>query len=70
MIRFTPGMQSSEFAVTVITAVLDLLNNSQGWVTFHQALIPNLAALAYVLSRGFAKTEIRGGSPPNVPPSA
>lgn len=55
-----PGFQSSEWWVAFVTAALNLANSSQGWVTWKQALVPSLAAVAYVLSRGLAKYEPRG----------
>lgn len=54
-----PGFQSSEWMVALVTAALNLVNDSTGWVTWRQALLPTLAAAAYVVSRGLAKYEPR-----------
>lgn len=54
-----PGVKSSEFAVALITAALNLANSATGWVTWKQALLPTAGAIAYVISRGFAKYEPR-----------
>ena len=54
-----PGFQSSEWYVATLTAVLNLVNASTGWVTWRQALVPSLAAIAYIVSRGLAKYEPR-----------
>lgn len=59
--KVTPGMRTSEFKVAVATAILSLANSSQNWVTWHQALPPIGAAVAYIISRGLAKTEVRPG---------
>lgn len=55
-----PGFHTSEWAVAFLTAALNLANDSQGWVSWRQALLPTLAAVAYVVSRGLAKYEPRG----------
>ena len=55
-----PGFHTSEWAVALVTAVLNLANSSQGWVTWQQAIPPTVAAVAYVVSRGLAKYEPRG----------
>lgn len=54
-----PGFQSSEWFVALVTAVLNLANASQGWVSWKDALLPTAAAAAYVVSRGLAKYEPR-----------
>lgn len=59
-----PGFQSSEWAVALVTAILNIANASQGWVSWRDALLPTLAAVGYVLSRGLAKYEPRGPLPP------
>lgn len=56
----TPGLKSSEWYVALVAAGGNLLNDSQGWVSWRQALLPTLAAVAYVVSRGLAKYEPRG----------
>lgn len=58
-----PGFATSEWAVALVTAVLNLVNDSQGWVSWRQALLPTAAAIGYVLSRGLAKYEPRGNPP-------
>ena len=55
-----PGFRSSEWLVALLTAVLNLVNDSAGWVSWRQALLPTAAAAAYVISRGLAKYEPRG----------
>lgn len=59
-----PGFQTSEWYVALITAVLNLLNSSQNWVSWKEAIIPSIAAVAYVVSRGLAKYEPRGNTSP------
>lgn len=54
-----PGFRSSEWAVALVTATLNLVNDSTGWVSWKQALLPTAAAVAYVVSRGLAKYEPR-----------
>ncbi len=55
-----PGFHTSEWAVALVTAALNLANASAGWVSWRQALLPTLAAVGYVISRGLAKYEPRG----------
>lgn len=55
-----PGFRSSEWAVALVTAALNLANSAQGWVTWKQAALASAGAVAYVISRGLAKTEPRG----------
>lgn len=57
-----PGFHSSEWAVALVTAALNLANDSAGWVSWRQAFLPTLAAVAYVVSRGLAKYEPRGAA--------
>ena len=59
LLAVTPGMRTSEFRVAVLTAILNLVNSSQHWVTWQQAAVASLAAVSYVVSRGFAKSETR-----------
>lgn len=54
-----PGFRTSEWAVALVTAVLNILNSSQNWVKWQDAILPTAAAAAYVISRGLAKTEPR-----------
>jgi len=63
-----PGFHTSEFIVALSTAILNIANASQHWVTWQQAVGPTLAAVAYVLSRGFAKTETRVTAAPKSSP--
>lgn len=57
-----PGVQTSEFKVlTAATAWLGL-NGSEHWVSWEHAIIAAVPAIVYALSRGFAKTEQRGGT--------
>ena len=65
-ITLSPGLRSSEFKVALLSAVLNLLNSSQHWTSWRNAATATAAAVAYVLSRGLAKTEPRGagGSAP------
>jgi hypothetical protein len=60
-----PGFQTSEWAVALTTAVLNIINASQNWVSWKDALLPTVAAAAYVVSRGLAKYEPRGNPPAN-----
>ena len=54
-----PGFHTSEWAVALVTAALNLANTSVGWITWRQAVLPTIAAVAYVVSRGLAKVEPR-----------
>lgn len=63
-----PGFHTSEFAVALITAILNILNASQNWVSWQQAILPTVAAFGYVISRGFAKVENRTTTAPPPPP--
>jgi hypothetical protein len=54
-----PGLQTSEWYVAAVTAILNLVNSSTGWITYKQAIPPTIAAIAYVISRGLAKYEPR-----------
>ena len=54
-----PGFHTSEWAVAFVTAALNLANTSAGWITWRQAVLPTIAAVAYVVSRGLAKVEPR-----------
>lgn len=64
----TPGARSSEFLVTVLNVIVqlvlaltDALNNGTA------ARLGVAGTLAYVLSRGLAKYEGRGSVPPQPP---
>lgn len=63
-----PGFQTSEWFVALVTAILNILNSSQNWVSWRDALLPTLAGVGYVVSRGLAKYEPRGTTPPQTPP--
>lgn len=54
-----PGFQTSEWAVALVTAALNIANSSANWISWHQAVLPTIAAAAYVVSRGLAKYEPR-----------
>ena len=54
-----PGFHTSEWFVAIATAVLNVANSSQDWISWRDALLPTLAAASYVISRGLAKTEPR-----------
>jgi len=59
-----PGFHTSEWAVAIFTAALNLANNAAGWVSWRDALLPTLAAVSYIVSRGLAKTETHTTSEP------
>ena len=59
-----PGFRTSEWAVAIITAALNIANSSAHWVSWQQAILPTLAGISYVVSRGLAKYEPRGTNPP------
>jgi hypothetical protein len=64
-----PGFRSSEWMVAAVTAILNIVNSSTGWVSWKDAILPTLAAVGYVVSRGLAKTEARTTTTP-APPTA
>lgn len=57
-----PGFHTSEFLVALLTVAGNLVNASQHWVSWRDAATATLAAVAYVISRGLAKTEPRSDS--------
>jgi hypothetical protein len=65
-----PGFHTSEWFVTVATAILTVANASQNWLSWRDALLPTLGAVGYVISRGLAKTETRPAVLPPTPPVA
>ena len=65
----TPGLRTSEFKIAVLAALANIANANQHWTSWRQALLPTLAAIGYILSRGLAKTEPRSPVPP-APPAA
>ena len=68
----TPGSRSSEFLVTVVTVVVQVIMVLADGPTSGTANKAGVAAaMAYVISRGLAKREHRGTvPPPTVPPQA
>lgn len=64
-----PGFHTSEYVVTVLTVAWYLVNAWQDYVSTTGAVKLSAPALAFILSRGLAKYEARGGQPPS-PPSA
>lgn len=56
-----PGVQSSEFKVGMALLVWLGVDASQKWVSLLNALIIAAPGLFYIVSRGLAKTEPRGG---------
>jgi len=66
----TPGSRSSEFLVTVLNVVAQVILALTDTIGNGTATKLGVAGtLAYVLSRGLAKYETRPGSvPPQVPP--
>lgn len=59
-----PGVQSSEFKVTVAILTWLGVNADQHWTSLITSLIVALPGLVYVVSRGLAKTEVRGSPTP------
>lgn len=58
----TPGSRSSEFLVTLLNAVAQLILAASGTISDGTATKYGLAgAVAYILSRGLAKYEQRPG---------
>lgn len=61
----TPGIRTSEFKVAVINFVLAVILAWQDQISDPTAAKLSVAgAVAYIISRGLAKYEGRGGSPP------
>lgn len=67
----TPGAKSSEFLVTVLNVVAQIVLAWTGTISDGMATKLGIAGtIAYVLSRGLAKYETRpGSSTPPVPPA-
>lgn len=66
----TPGARSSEFLVTVLNVLVQLILALTDAISTGTATrLGVVGTLAYVLSRGLAKYEGRGPNPP-VPPQA
>lgn len=55
-----PGFRTSEFIVALLTVLGNLVNASQAWVSWRDAVTASVAAAAYIISRGLAKYEPRG----------
>jgi hypothetical protein len=68
----TPGMRTSEFALTILTAVGGILSGAENWVPNKYAWVGVvLATIGYAISRGQAKTEPREPTAqPGTPPGA
>lgn len=66
----TPGARSSEFLVTVLNVIVQvILALTDAISTGTATRLGVIGTIAYVLSRGFAKYEGRGANPP-APPQA
>jgi len=64
----TPGARSSEFLVTVLNVIAQIALAWSGEITDGTATKFSLAgAVAYIVSRGLAKYETRGPTPPSGP---
>lgn len=60
MLNITPGMKSSEFALALLNVVAMIVADAQGYVGDPTATKLSVGGLlAYILSRGLAKTESR-----------
>lgn len=64
-----PGVQASEFKIAVAVTAWLGLNAGEHWMSFLHALIVASPAIAQIISRGLAKTEVRQQQPPT-PPAA
>ena len=65
----TPGSRSSEFLVTVLNVLVQLILALSDTISNGTATkLGVLGTVAYVLSRGLAKYETRAGSAPPPPP--
>lgn len=62
LLAVTPGIQTSEFRLAVLIATLLGVNADQHWVSAIYALIMAAPGVAYIISRGLAKTESRSTS--------
>lgn len=63
MLTVTPGMKTSEFALAVLNVVGMIVADAQNYVTNTQAAGLSVGGLvAYIVSRGLAKTEPRPGA--------
>lgn len=64
----TPGSRSSEFLVTVLNVIVQLVLAFTNTIQDGTAAKLGVAGtIAYILSRGFAKYEGRGATPPTPP---
>jgi len=67
----TPGSRSSEFLVTILNVLVQLVLALTDTISNGTATkLGVLGTIAYVLSRGLAKYETRGPVPPPAPPKA
>jgi hypothetical protein len=56
----TPGLKTSEFKVALLTVIFSVVAYAADWINHRYAWGGGIAAVAaYILSRGFAKTEPR-----------
>jgi hypothetical protein len=56
----TPGLKSSEFKVALVTVLAAVVSYLADWVSHRYAFLGGVAAaVGYILSRGFAKSETR-----------
>lgn len=59
-----PGFQTSEFIVGLLTFLGLLGNAAAEWTSTQHAAVYSVPALVFILSRGLAKYEQRGGPTP------
>lgn len=63
-----PGYQTTEFWVTILTALAGLINWTGIWdfmSNYHSGVIAAVVAAAYTVSRGIAKQGVAYTPPPN-----
>ncbi len=64
----TPGLRTSEFKVAVLTVLASIYGSWNNTITDRQGFYTAVAgAIAYIVSRGLAKYEGRGPTPPTPP---
>lgn len=59
-----PGFKTSEFLVGVLTFAGLLGNEFGDWTSTHDGVALSLPALVFIIARGLAKYENRGGPTP------
>ena len=59
-----PGFHTSEFVAVILTVAWYLLNAWQDYTTTTGAVKLSAPAIAFIISRGLAKYETRGGGTP------